>query len=153
MAAVERKHAAIWEDRLKAAAVPIPIFVPNWRTRTLAWVAKHLGVGAVLPTVMGNERKDTRKYAHTPGGAEMGADEASHNRLLSHVASTMKGGMEGGELAQLQGRQRAGGGDALRGGGRGANDGLVSNLSLVMGVAGGALNNSTILITAFCGFV
>jgi vacuolar iron transporter family protein len=153
MAVVERKHAAIWEDRLKAAEVPIPSFVPNWRTRTLAWVAKHLGVGVVLPTVMGNERKDTRKYAHTPGGAEMGADEASHNRLLSHVASTMKGGMEGGELAQLEGRHRAGGGNALRAAVLGANDGLVSNLSLVMGVAGAALNNSAILVTGFAGLL
>src|SRR4030043_272532 len=87
------------------------------------------------------ERKDARKYAHTPGGAEMGADEASHNRLLSHVASTMKGGMEGGELAQLEGRHRTGGGNALRAAVLGANDGLVSNLSLVMGVAGGGLKN------------
>jgi VIT1/CCC1 family predicted Fe2+/Mn2+ transporter len=153
MAAVERKHADIWIERLKVAGIPIPSFTPNWRSRTLAWAAKHFGVGAVLPTVIGNERKDTRKYAHTPGGAEMGADEASHNRLLSHVASTMKGGMEGGVLAQLEGRHRAGGGNALRAAVLGANDGLVSNLSLVMGVAGASLNNSAILITGFAGLL
>ena len=153
MAAVERKHAVTWMERLKESGVAIPGFKPNWRSRTLAWAAKHLGVGAVLPTVIGNERKDTRKYAHTPGGAEMGADEASHNRLLSQVASTMKGGMEGGALAQLEGRHRAGGGNALRAAVLGANDGLVSNLSLVMGVAGAALNNSAILITGFAGLL
>jgi VIT1/CCC1 family predicted Fe2+/Mn2+ transporter len=153
MAAVERKHAATWVERLKETGVAIPSFKPNWRSRTLAWAAKHLSVGAVLPTVIGNERKDTLKYAHTPGGAEMGADEASHNRLLSQVASTMKGGMEGGALAQLEGRHRAGGGNALRAAVLGANDGLVSNLSLVMGVAGAALNNSAILITGFAGLL
>jgi VIT1/CCC1 family predicted Fe2+/Mn2+ transporter len=153
MAAVERKHAAIWVDRLKESGVAIPSYKPNWRSRTLAWAAKHLGVGAVLPTVIGNERKDTRKYAYTPGGAEMGADEASHNRLLSLVASNMKGGMEGGALAQLEGRHRAGGGNALRAAVLGANDGLVSNLSLVMGVAGASLNNSAILITGFAGLL
>ena len=153
MADVERKHASIWTERLKEADVTIPSFTPNWRSRTLAWAARHLGVGAVLPTVIGNERKDTGKYAHTPGGAEMGADEASHNRLLSHVAMTMKGGMEGGALAQLEGRHRTGGGNALRAAVLGANDGLVSNLSLVMGVAGAALNNSTILITGFAGLL
>lgn len=153
MAAVERKHAETWIEHLKAEEVPIPNYRPNWRSRTLAWAAKHLGVGAVLPTVIGNERKDTRKYAHTPGSAEMGADEASHNRLLSHVASTMKGGMEGGALAQLEGRHRAGGGNALRAAVLGANDGLVSNLSLVMGVAGAALNNSAILVTGFAGLL
>jgi VIT1/CCC1 family predicted Fe2+/Mn2+ transporter len=153
MATVERKHADTWVDRLKEGDVKIPDFSPSWRSRTLAWAAKHLGVGTVLPTVIGNERKDTRKYAHTPGGAEMGADEASHNRLLSHVASTMKGGMEGGALATLEGRHRAGGGNALRAAVLGANDGLVSNLSLVMGVTGASLNNSAILITGFAGLL
>ena len=153
MAAVERKHAATWVERLEAAGVPIPSFKPNWRSRTLAWASRRMGVGAVLPTVIGNERKDSRKYALTPGGAGMAADESSHNRLLSSVVATMKGGMEGGTLAQLEGRHRAGGGNALRAAVLGANDGLVSNLSLVMGVAGAALNNSTILITGFAGLL
>jgi hypothetical protein len=153
MAAVERKHADEWVERLKADGVEMPAFVPNWRSRTLAWAAKRLGVAAVLPTVIGNERKDTRKYALIPGGAGMAADESSHNRLLSRVAATMKGGMEGGALAQLEGRHRAGGGNALRAAVLGANDGLVSNLSLVMGVAGAALNNSAILVTGLAGLL
>jgi VIT1/CCC1 family predicted Fe2+/Mn2+ transporter len=153
MAAVERKHADEWVERLKSGGVAIPSFAPNWRSRTLAWAAKRLGVAAVLPTVIGNERKDSRKYAHIPGGAGMAADESSHNRLLSRVVTTMKGGMEGGALAQLEGRHRAGGGNALRAAVLGANDGLVSNLSLVMGVAGAALNNSTILITGLAGML
>jgi VIT1/CCC1 family predicted Fe2+/Mn2+ transporter len=65
----------------------------------------------------------------------------------------MKGGMEGGALAQLEGRHRAGGGNALRAAVLGANDGLVSNLSLVMGVAGAELNNSAILITGLAGLM
>jgi vacuolar iron transporter family protein len=153
MAAVERKHAEEWVERLKVGGVAIPSFVPNWRSRTLAWVAKRLGVAAVLPTVIGNERKDSRKYAAIPGSAGMAADESSHNRLLNRVVATMKGGMEGGALAQLEGRHRAGGGNALRAAVLGANDGLVSNLSLVMGVAGAALNNSTILITGLAGLL
>jgi vacuolar iron transporter family protein len=153
MAAVERKHAGVWVERLEAAGVAIPEFKPGWRSRTLAWAARRLGVSAVLPTVIGNERKDTRKYAHTPGGAQMGADEASHNRLLNRVVATMKGGMEGGALAQLEGRHRAGGGNALRAAVLGANDGLVSNLSLVMGVAGAAMNNSAILVTGLAGLL
>lgn len=153
MAAVESKHAGEWAERLKSAGVAIPSFNPSWRSRTLAWAAKHLGVAAVLPTVIGNERKDSRKYAKIPGAAGMAADESSHNRLLSNVAATMKGGMEGGALARLEGRHRAGGGNALRAAVLGANDGLVSNLSLVMGVAGAELNNSTILITGLAGLL
>jgi VIT1/CCC1 family predicted Fe2+/Mn2+ transporter len=61
--------------------------------------------------------------------------------------------MEGGALAQLEGRHRAGGGNALRAAVLGANDGLVSNLSLIMGVAGAELNNSAILITGLAGLL
>ncbi len=152
MAAVERKHAAVWVERLKAAGAAPPAFSPGWRTRTLAWAAKRLGVASVLPTIAGLERKDSRKYAHVGGAAEMAADEASHNRLLDQVTG-MKGGMAGGALAQLEGRHRAAGGNALRAAVLGANDGLVSNLSLVMGVAGAELNNSAILITGLAGLL
>lgn len=65
----------------------------------------------------------------------------------------MKGGMESGALAQLEGRHRDGGGNALRAAVLGANDGLVSNLSLVMGVAEAALSNSAILVTGLAGLL
>jgi VIT1/CCC1 family predicted Fe2+/Mn2+ transporter len=65
----------------------------------------------------------------------------------------MRGGMEGGALAQLEGRHRSSGGNALRAAVLGANDGLVSNLSLVMGVAGATLNNQTVLITGIAGLL
>ena len=45
------------------------------------------------------------------------------------------------------------GGNALRASVLGANDGLVSNLSLVMGVAGAGLDNRLILITGLAGLL
>lgn len=153
MADAERKHAAVWEERLSAAGAPIPAFKPTWRTRTLAWAAKRLGVSTVLPTISGLERKDSRKYDQMKDSPEMAADEQSHFRLLRQVTGSMKGGLGGGALAQLEGRHRATGGNALRAGVLGANDGLVSNLSLVMGVAGAEFSNSTILITGLAGLL
>ncbi len=61
--------------------------------------------------------------------------------------------MEGSALAALEGRHRSTGGNALRAAVLGANDGLVSNLSLVMGVAGATLNNHTVLITGIAGLL
>jgi VIT1/CCC1 family predicted Fe2+/Mn2+ transporter len=63
------------------------------------------------------------------------------------------GGLSGGALAQLEGRHKSGGGNALRAAVLGANDGLVSNLSLVMGVAGAAVSGRTILLTGLAGLV
>jgi VIT1/CCC1 family predicted Fe2+/Mn2+ transporter len=153
MAAVEKKHADVWIKRLNDAGVTPPAFKPDWRTSTLAWVARRLGVAAVLPTIAGMEQKDTYKYSHTPDSANMAADEHSHNLLLREVTGSMKGGFEGGVLAQLEGRHKSTGGNALRAAVLGADDGLVSNLSLIMGVAGAELNSSAILITGFAGLL
>jgi VIT1/CCC1 family predicted Fe2+/Mn2+ transporter len=59
--------------------------------------------------------------------------------------------MEGGLLARLEGRHRAVGGNALRAAVLGANDGLVSVLSLVMGVAGAHSSNTAILVAGVAG--
>ena len=74
--------------------------------------------------------------AQQEGGQQMAASEQSHARLLSQIGKTMHGGLEGAAVAQLEGRHRTAGGNALRAAVLGANDGLVSNFSLVMGVAG-----------------
>jgi len=61
--------------------------------------------------------------------------------------------MEGRTLARLEGRHGAIGGNALRAAVLGANDGLVSNLSLIMGVAGAQLSSQSILIAGLAGLL
>jgi VIT1/CCC1 family predicted Fe2+/Mn2+ transporter len=61
--------------------------------------------------------------------------------------------MEGARIARFEGRHRAVGGNALRAGVLGANDGLVSNLSLVMGVAGATSGGSGVLIAGLAGLL
>ena len=63
------------------------------------------------------------------------------------------GGAEGQFIARLEGRHRTTAGNALRAAVLGANDGLVSNLSLVMGVAGANLGAREIVITGLAGLL
>jgi VIT1/CCC1 family predicted Fe2+/Mn2+ transporter len=65
----------------------------------------------------------------------------------------MTAGAARATFARLEGRHRTVGGNALRAAVLGANDGLVSNLSLVMGVAGASLPSRTILITGIAGLL
>jgi VIT1/CCC1 family predicted Fe2+/Mn2+ transporter len=53
----------------------------------------------------------------------------------------------------LEGRHRASGGNALRAAVLGANDGLVSILSLTMGVAGATMSNKDVLIAGLAGLL
>ncbi|HWW63116.1 MAG TPA: VIT1/CCC1 transporter family protein, partial [Thermoanaerobaculia bacterium] len=124
----------------------------SWRTRTLGWMAKRFGTGVVLPSVQSLERADTNKYATQADAREMHGDEKSHSRVIGLMTS-MRGGFAGTDVARLEGRHRTAGGNALRAAVLGANDGLVSNLSLVMGVAGAALSSRQILITGLAGLL
>lgn len=153
LANVEQRHADEWIAQLKAAGITPPIFQPSWRTRTLIWLAGRFGVQTVLPSVASLEQIDSHSYSKQVASQAMAGDERSHARLLTHITKGVKGGMEGGALAQIEGRHRAGGGNALRAAVLGANDGLVSNLSLVMGVAGAEMSGQAILVTGLAGLL
>lgn len=56
-------------------------------------------------------------------------------------------------IGQLEGRHHAIGGNALRAGVLGANDGLVSNFSLVMGVAGASAGNTPVVVAGVAGLL
>jgi len=152
LADVERRHADRWRKRLEDAGETPGDFKPSWRTRTLGWLAQRFGTGVVLPTVRTLEAADTNKYATQPDAADFHGDERSHSRVIQ-LMSSMRGGFAGTDVARLEGRHRTGGGNALRAAVLGANDGLVSNLSLVMGVAGAAMNQRAILITGVAGLI
>lgn len=53
----------------------------------------------------------------------------------------------------MEGRHRSAGGNTLRAAVLGANDGLLSNLSLIMGVAGANISERSILVTGFAGLL
>ncbi|MEO8380514.1 MAG: VIT1/CCC1 family protein [Acidobacteriota bacterium] len=152
LAGVERRHADRWRKKLEDAGETIPNFSPSWRTQTLGWLARRFGPRLVLPSVRSLEQVDSDKYAGQADAKDFHGDERSHSRVIQ-MMSSMSGGFAGTDVMRLEGRHRSAGGNALRAAVLGANDGLVSNLSLVMGVAGAAMNNRTILITGVAGLL
>lgn len=152
LAGVEQRHAERWRKRLEEAGETLPRFTPSWRTRTLGWIARKFGTSVVLPSVQTLEAADTNKYATQADARDFHGEERSHSRVIG-LMSTVRGGFAGTDVARLEGRHRTAGGNQLRAAVLGANDGLVSNLSLVMGVAGALLSERTILITGMAGLL
>ena len=148
----EEKHTTGWEKKLEGLKVPLPPRKVSWRAHSMIWLAKRFGPQFVLPTIRSNERADSQAYDGQPEAEaeEFSLDEKSHARMLA-MASYSGSGMPGGTVAQLEGRHRAGGGNALRAAVLGANDGLVSVLSLTMGVAGATSSNSAVLVAGLAG--
>jgi vacuolar iron transporter family protein len=154
LAAVEEAHAEFWKRQLGRVGARVGRLRLGWRARALTWLARRFGPQFVLPTIGSLEQRDSTLYDDQPEavGGGLPAAERSHNRIVQSVVESLPGGISGSALARLEGRHRMGG-NALRAAVLGANDGLVSNLSLVMGVAGASAAGNTILLTGLAGLV
>ncbi len=155
LADIEQRHGEMWANYLRKAGEPVPVYTPTWRIRALAWMARHFGTSVVVPIVSSMERDAVSVYDNQPEARDAGlpADERSHARLFGYLQSSMRGGIAGPLLAQLEGRHRSAGGNELRAAVLGASDGLTSNLSLVMGVAGFSLAGHTVLVSGLAGLL
>jgi VIT1/CCC1 family predicted Fe2+/Mn2+ transporter len=154
LAALELKHAAHWESKLRSAGAEVPApGRPSLRTRLLGAAAGRLSVQAVLPLVERAERADAGTYDHEPDALPgMAADERTHARTLAHL-------IEGGKpdpVKQIARREHWHRGDrsgALRAGVFGVSDGLVSNTALVMGFAGSGTTRTVTLLAGVAGLL
>jgi vacuolar iron transporter family protein len=155
LAAIEEAHAEFWRTRLKLVGQHVPKLHPHFKSRALGWLAKYFGPSFVLPTINTLEQIDSSQYDNQADAVAGGLPKAerSHARILEAVAGTTPQALTGGTLARLEGRHRGAGGNALRAAVLGANDGLVSNLSLIMGVAGASLTPHAVLITGLAGLL
>jgi vacuolar iron transporter family protein len=155
LAAMEEAHIAFWEDRLRKAGASVPPRRPSWRSRVLGAIARRFGPELVLATIAAKEEMDQNVYVKEPETANtrMPAQERWHAKVLKQLVATQPRGLEGSFLGRLEGRHRSVGGNALRAAVLGANDGLCSNLSLVMGVAGASIDGHGLLVTGLAGLL
>lgn len=130
----EQANAAFWEAQLKQMGVPVPPARIGARVKVLTWFARRFGTEFVMPTVVRLEHAD-----HLPTPVDR---EGHRDHFVEAQAPTARSG-----------RHRTQSGNTLRAAVLGANDGLVSNGSLVMGMAGAASGDHAILLAGFAGLV
>jgi vacuolar iron transporter family protein len=134
LARAEDRHAVHWAAKLRPAQRPDT--EPGRRSRLLGWLARQLGSLVVLGLVQRAEAA-----GHYDTDAEATAAMAADERVLALVVAA---------LAQQQ-RARASG--WFRAAVFGANDGLVSNFSLVAGMAGAGSSSQVILLAGLAGLL
>jgi VIT1/CCC1 family predicted Fe2+/Mn2+ transporter/rubrerythrin len=171
----ERRHAEIWASKLRELGADVPpAGGPRIRVRFIILAARLLGTSAVAELVKALEGDEEAAYGAqetSPEVAAIAADEREHaviwDRLKTgdQVGAVSEPGRDGVAIARRAtsaadvGRReswhRAGGrSGTLRAVIFGVSDGLVSNLSLVMGVAGAAsANPSFILLAGIAGLL
>lgn len=144
----ELRHARRWAEKLGVDnAEPIQPKV-NLRVRAFQLALGVLGVKRVLPWLVRVEAKEIDAYDYEPGAEDMAAEERQHARTLRRLNA----GEDEPARWELR-RSGAVGGGGLRAAVLGANDGLVSNFSLVMGVAGGSGNPDVVLLAGLAGLL
>ena len=151
----ETSHAQLWRDKLTAAGVHGEHFAPNFRTRLLAKLARRFGPRFVLPSIAAAEFADRNKYAGQSDAHEISAEERGHAAVIQAAAAAGSHGTAtvGADIERAEPWHRAASGNNLRAAVLGANDGLVSNFCLVMGVAGAGAASKIVLLTGLAGLL
>jgi VIT1/CCC1 family predicted Fe2+/Mn2+ transporter len=154
LAEAEARHARFWRDKLTAAGVTDVPFSPTLRTRVLSALARRFGPRFVLPTVAAAEFNDRGKYLSQPDALPISAEERGHAAVVEAIAGpSRRASTLGEEIGRAEPWHRRASGNNLRAAVLGANDGLVSNFCLMMGVAGAGTPTRTILLTGVAGLV
>jgi VIT1/CCC1 family predicted Fe2+/Mn2+ transporter len=133
----EMRHAAKWAEKLGIDPSGLEPARHGIKSRLLKWGAGALGTRRVLPVLLRLEADEIGTYMADPEATDLVAEERIHSRMLRDMASAGAPGRGGSVRAAVLG----------------VNDGLVSNFSLVMGVAGGTGNADFILLAGVAGLL
>ncbi|GII99954.1 VIT1/CCC1 family predicted Fe2+/Mn2+ transporter [Sediminihabitans luteus] len=134
LAEAERRHEQHWLDLLgDDAGAPLR---GDWRTRSLGWLARRFGGVFVLALAQRAEAR-SEYDDDVDATAAMAADERIHEEVVRGLATRGRNRMSGTFRAAVFG----------------ANDGLVSNLALVLGIGATGASTTTVLLSGVTGLL
>lgn len=152
MSEIEHSHAIAFLKKNNLDSSHLP--APSGRAKVLRFIGKVLGYDYVLGVLLDTEKsisssivKGKKKSNTSPS-----LSDTSHVTILRNILDKHQD-ISGSNLARFEKRHRSVGGNALRAAVLGGNDGLVSNFSLVMGIAGATSGQSEVLLTGLAGLM
>ena len=150
LAEAERRHARHWAELLADLSLLEKRGRLSWSDRVLLLIARFGGLGLVLARLRMSELEEIRRYSRDPDAAHLVDEEREHRQTLGRL-----GGLDDADQAITPAHRFSGADIAttFRAGLFGFNDGLVSNLSLMTGVAGAAVESNAVLIAGIAGWL
>jgi VIT1/CCC1 family predicted Fe2+/Mn2+ transporter len=127
---------------------------PSGRAKSLRWIGKVFGYDYVLGVLLDTEKGLSSGViaARKKQNQQNSISDTAHVSILRNLLHANKN-ISGAGLARFEKRHRNVGGNAIRAAVLGGNDGLVSNFSLVMGVAGASAGSGPVLMTGLAGML
>ncbi len=152
MSEIEHEHALAFAKKFNLDPSHLP--KPSSRAKTLAFIGKILGYDYVLGVLLETEKSISSAIAGARQHSKTNASisDTAHVTILKNILNTSKT-VSGSNLVRFEKRHRSVGGNALRAAVLGGNDGLVSNFSLVMGIAGATSGQEQVLLTGLAGLM
>ncbi len=150
MSEIEKSHAMEFMKITSLQQLP----KPSTRAKVLNTIGKVFGYEFVLGVLMDTEKNLAKSIVSSKekNKVKITGGEHNHVKILQSLAN--KGAnISGRQLSKFESRHRSVGGNALRAAVLGGNDGLVSNFSLIMGVAGATAGGSGVLLAGVSGLL
>ncbi len=155
LAEIEKGHAQHMLDKVRVFDVTYTMPLPSSRAKLQLKLGKIFGYSSIISSLSNIEKQFAVNAIKTKlnAGEKPTGFEHNHLKIIEAVNMNSALNVSGGLLSKFESRHKSVGGNALRASVLGSNDGLVSNMSLVMGVAGAAVSNNTILLTGIAGLL
>lgn len=155
LAEIEKGHAHHMLNKIVTFDANYQMPLPSSTAKFQLKVGKLFGYSSIISSLANIEKQfavNTIKNK-IEQGEKLTGFEHNHLNIIEAVNNNEALNVSGGLLSKFESRHKSVGGNALRAAVLGSNDGLVSNMSLVMGVAGAAVSNDTILLTGTAGLL
>jgi VIT1/CCC1 family predicted Fe2+/Mn2+ transporter len=152
MSEIEKGHAlAFMKKNNMDTARLLP---PSKRALVLQLIGKVFGYDYVLGVLLDTEKSISSSIvtARQKGASSGSISDTAHVTILKNILKNNTN-VSGSNLARFEKRHRSVGGNALRAAVLGGNDGLVSNFSLAMGMAGATNGSNIVLLTGLAGLL
>ena len=155
LAEIEKGHANHMLDKVQAIEPNYGMPLPSSRAKFQLRLGKVFGYSSIISNLSSIEKQFAINAVKNKieNGEKPTGFEHNHLNIIEAVNNNAALNVSGGLLSKFESRHKSVGGNALRAAVLGSNDGLVSNMSLVMGVAGAAVSNNTILLTGIAGLL
>lgn len=155
LAGIEKGHAEHILAKIRVSKPDFQLPSPSGKAKFQFKMGGIFGYDFIIANLSSVERQIARSAIEhkLQKGEKPSGFEHNHLKILESLSQKTTANVSGGFLSKMEGRHKSVGGNALRAAVLGANDGLVSNMSLVMGIAGAAAENNTILLTGLAGLL
>jgi vacuolar iron transporter family protein len=153
MSEIEHSHAIAFLESKNLSIEQLP--TPSTRAKILHYIGKIFGYDYILGVLMNTEKKLANNLVTVRNSKKpesKAISDTAHVTILRNILENQKN-VSGTNVARFEKRHRSVGGNALRAAVLGGNDGLVSNFSLVMGIAGATQGNDEVLLAGIAGLL